>query len=136
MISKLWSSFDYSPAPMGAGDFTSIELFLRQTLRYSTPVLRLGFSIMNALYQSLACQELGWCGVVSAHEALSVEAVNWSAGTSCCRAGGILHPPVVESGGQSFATRFRAEWDQQQAEREGDGSERHWNPQRAKMADA
>jgi len=91
---------------------------------------------MNALYQSLACQELGWCGVASAHEACSVEAMDRSAGTAYCRADGILLPPGVESGGQGFATCFRAEWDQQQAEREGDGSERHWNPQRSKMADA
>jgi hypothetical protein len=54
---------------------------------------------MNAPYQSLACQELGWCGVASAHGAFLMEAVNWSAGTACCRAGGILFPPVVESGG-------------------------------------
>ncbi len=91
---------------------------------------------MNAPYESLACQELGWCGVAPAHEACLVKAVNWSAGTAYWRAGGILFPPVVESGGQGFATCFRAEWDQQQAEREGDGSERHWNPQRSKMADA
>jgi hypothetical protein len=54
---------------------------------------------MNALYQSLPYQESDWCSAASAHEAFSVESVNWSEGTAYCRAGGILFPPVVKSGG-------------------------------------
>jgi hypothetical protein len=52
--------------------------------------------------------------------------------SECSRAVGCRLAPipfwgVVELGGQSFSACFRGEWNQQQAESEGDGSHRDRN---------